>query len=153
MGARGAKPKPTALKVLHGDRPDRINHAEPIPPENEVTAPEDLSDDARAAWDQLAPGTASPTSATSPRTPTRGTKRTGRWPTPHWATSSRSARCGRKPPRHEMIRARKMPSGSTGSINGSSRLTAPTFVRDRIARSRTRGESYIDYLAGNHLSP
>jgi P27 family predicted phage terminase small subunit len=56
MGARGAKPKPTALKVLHGDRPDRINHAEPIPPENEVTAPEELSDDARAAWDRLAPG-------------------------------------------------------------------------------------------------
>ncbi|WP_410646346.1 phage terminase small subunit P27 family [Amycolatopsis sp. cmx-4-54] len=56
MGARGAKPKPTALKVLHGDRPDRINHAEPIPPEHEVTAPEDLSDDARAVWDRLAPG-------------------------------------------------------------------------------------------------
>lgn len=56
MGARGAKPKPTALKVLHGDRPDRINDAEPIPPEQEVAAPEDLSDDARAAWDRLAPG-------------------------------------------------------------------------------------------------
>jgi hypothetical protein len=36
-------PKPTALKVLHGDRTDRINRAEPIPPEREVIAPEELS--------------------------------------------------------------------------------------------------------------
>ncbi|WP_134663980.1 phage terminase small subunit P27 family [Amycolatopsis sp. CFH S0078] len=55
MGARGVKPKPTALKVLHGDRSDRINHEEPIPPEGEVTPPEELSEDARAVWDRLAP--------------------------------------------------------------------------------------------------
>ncbi|MBB5154973.1 phage terminase small subunit P27 family [Saccharopolyspora phatthalungensis] len=55
MGARGAKPKPTALKVLHGDRSDRINHEEPLPPEGEVTPPEELSDDARAVWNRLAP--------------------------------------------------------------------------------------------------
>ncbi|MFI7118590.1 hypothetical protein [Amycolatopsis sp. NPDC049868] len=42
--------------MLHGDRPDRIDHAEPIPPENEVIAPVNPSDDARAAWDRLAPG-------------------------------------------------------------------------------------------------
>jgi P27 family predicted phage terminase small subunit len=56
MGARGTKPKPTALKVLHGDRPDRINHEEPLPPEGEITPPEELSDDARKVWDRLAPG-------------------------------------------------------------------------------------------------
>ncbi|MGW1681799.1 phage terminase small subunit P27 family [Saccharopolyspora sp. NPDC002376] len=41
--------------MLHGDRKDRINDAEPIPPEGEVTPLEDLSEDARAAWDRLAP--------------------------------------------------------------------------------------------------
>lgn len=56
MGARGTKPKPTALKVLHGDRSDRINHEEPLPPEDEVSPPAELSDDARAVWDRLAPG-------------------------------------------------------------------------------------------------
>lgn len=55
MGKRGPQPKPTALRVLHGDRPDRINDDEPMPAEGEVTAPEDLSDDARAVWDRLAP--------------------------------------------------------------------------------------------------
>ncbi|PKW16613.1 phage terminase small subunit P27 family [Saccharopolyspora spinosa] len=54
MGAQGTKPKPTALKVLHGDRKDRINHEEPIAAEGEVT-PEELSDDAPAMWDRLAP--------------------------------------------------------------------------------------------------
>jgi P27 family predicted phage terminase small subunit len=56
MGKRGPAPKPTALRVLHGVRPDRINDHEPIPGEGEVTAPEELSDEARALWDQLAPG-------------------------------------------------------------------------------------------------
>lgn len=55
MGKRGPAPKPTALRVLHGDRKDRINDAEPQPAEGEVTAPEELSDDARAIWDQLPP--------------------------------------------------------------------------------------------------
>jgi P27 family predicted phage terminase small subunit len=55
VGKRGPAPKPTQLRVLHGDRPDRINDAEPIPADGEVTAPEDLSDDARAVWDRLAP--------------------------------------------------------------------------------------------------
>lgn len=54
MGKRGPAPRPTALRVLHGDRRDRINDAEPQPAEGEVTAPEELSDDACAVWDQLA---------------------------------------------------------------------------------------------------
>jgi hypothetical protein len=37
MGVRGTKPQPTALKVLHDDRPDGINHEEPLPREDEVT--------------------------------------------------------------------------------------------------------------------
>ena len=55
MGKRGPAPKPTALRVLHGDRPDRINTDEPLPAEGEIAAPDTLSDDARAAWDRLAP--------------------------------------------------------------------------------------------------
>ncbi|TDQ01260.1 phage terminase small subunit P27 family [Labedaea rhizosphaerae] len=55
MGKRGPAPKPTALRVLHGDRPDRINNDEPLPAEGGITAPDTLSDDARAAWDRLAP--------------------------------------------------------------------------------------------------
>lgn len=52
----GGRPaKPTKLKVLHGDQKSRINNAEPKAPEVEVTAPDDLSDEARAVWDRLAP--------------------------------------------------------------------------------------------------
>ncbi|MFC0434557.1 phage terminase small subunit P27 family [Kutzneria buriramensis] len=55
MGKRGPAGKPTALRVLHGDRKDRINQTEPTPPETEIVPPEWLSPDARAAWDRLAP--------------------------------------------------------------------------------------------------
>lgn len=55
MGKRGPAPKPTALRVLHGDRPDRINADEPLPAEGEMEAPETLSDDARSVWNRLAP--------------------------------------------------------------------------------------------------
>lgn len=55
MGKTGPKPKPTALRILHGDRKDRINDQEPTPAEGEVIAPEELSEEARAAWDRLAP--------------------------------------------------------------------------------------------------
>lgn len=55
MGKRGPEPKPTALRVLHGDRKDRINDAEPVAPEVEVRPPEELSDEAREIWDRLAP--------------------------------------------------------------------------------------------------
>lgn len=56
MGKRGIPPKPTALRVLDGDRPSRINREEPSPAVAEVIAPTvDLDDDARAVWDRLAP--------------------------------------------------------------------------------------------------
>lgn len=51
----GRPPKPTHLKVLDGDRPDRINTSEPVPAQSDVVPPFDLSDDARAVWDRIAP--------------------------------------------------------------------------------------------------
>ncbi|ACU37172.1 phage terminase small subunit P27 family [Actinosynnema mirum] len=56
MGKRGPAAKPTSLRVLHGDRADRINHSEPVPPAQEITCPDWASDAARAIWDRLAPG-------------------------------------------------------------------------------------------------
>ncbi|WP_204456185.1 phage terminase small subunit P27 family [Actinokineospora baliensis] len=58
MGKRGPAAKPTALRILHGDRPDRINTNEPAPPEQEITCPDWASDAARAIWERLAPGLA-----------------------------------------------------------------------------------------------
>ncbi|MGI8310681.1 phage terminase small subunit P27 family [Saccharopolyspora hattusasensis] len=56
MGKRGPAPKPTQLRILHGDRKDRINNDEPVPPEQEVACPEWLSDEAKKIWERLAPG-------------------------------------------------------------------------------------------------
>ena len=55
MGQRGPAARPTALKVVAGERRDRINTAEPVVPPGEVIAPDWLSDDARREWDRLAP--------------------------------------------------------------------------------------------------
>ncbi|KWT61841.1 hypothetical protein ADL21_11185 [Streptomyces albus subsp. albus] len=65
MGKRGPRPKPTALRVLHGDRPDRINTHEPRPATGLPACPDDAADDVREVWDytltQLAVmGTATP---------------------------------------------------------------------------------------------
>lgn len=54
MGKRGPAPKPTQLRVLHGDRKDRINTAEPQPAAADVLPPDWLSDDALEVWDGLA---------------------------------------------------------------------------------------------------
>lgn len=54
MGKRGPAPTPTNLRVLRGDRKDRINTSEPQPL-GEVVCPEWLSADARQVWDRLAP--------------------------------------------------------------------------------------------------
>lgn len=54
MGARGPAPKPTNLKVLHGERKDRINRNEPLP-QSTVRMPSDLSDGAKKVWKRLAP--------------------------------------------------------------------------------------------------
>jgi len=55
MAGRGRPAKPTALKVLHGDRKDRINRREPMPAAGEVVPPFELSVVARQVWDRLAP--------------------------------------------------------------------------------------------------
>lgn len=51
----GRPPKPTHLKVLHGDRPDRINDAEPLPAKVDVQPPFPLSKAASEVWERLAP--------------------------------------------------------------------------------------------------
>lgn len=56
MGRRGPAGKPTALRVLDGDRESRINRDEPLPSESGGIAPtEDLSVAARRVWDRVAP--------------------------------------------------------------------------------------------------
>lgn len=55
MGKRGPAAKPTSLRILHGDRKDRVNTSEPVPPALAIEPPEWLSDKARAIWDRLAP--------------------------------------------------------------------------------------------------
>lgn len=54
MGRRGPAGKPTALRVLHGDRADRINRDEPQPSELGIEAPAWLSDAALEVWETLA---------------------------------------------------------------------------------------------------
>lgn len=54
----GRPPKPTALKLLHGDdkkNPGRVNRSEPVPADDRVEPTEELSVEARRAWDRLAP--------------------------------------------------------------------------------------------------
>lgn len=55
MGKRGTKPKPTALRVLHGDREDRINRNEPQPAAKEVDCPDWLPPLAVEIWERLGP--------------------------------------------------------------------------------------------------
>lgn len=54
MGKRGPAGKPTTLRVLHGDRRDRINLDEPQPDAGDVQPPDWLGDDALEVWDTLA---------------------------------------------------------------------------------------------------
>lgn len=52
----GGRPaKPTHLKVLHGDRPDRINRAEPVPGDHPIRPPSTLTAAALEVWTRLAP--------------------------------------------------------------------------------------------------
>ncbi|MGW1662927.1 phage terminase small subunit P27 family [Streptomyces microflavus] len=54
MGRRGSPGKPTALRILHGDRKDRINTDEPQPSELDIVPPAWLSEAAVEVWEQLA---------------------------------------------------------------------------------------------------
>lgn len=51
MGARGPRPKPTNLRILHGDRKDRINVDEPPAPDGVARCPDGVSEQVRAVWD------------------------------------------------------------------------------------------------------
>ncbi|MEU0584574.1 phage terminase small subunit P27 family [Streptomyces sp. NPDC006132] len=54
MARTGRPSKPTNLKVLHGDRKDRINTDEPQPAAAEVAPPDWLGDAALEIWDAYA---------------------------------------------------------------------------------------------------
>lgn len=54
MGERGPAPRPTNLKVVRGEREDRINRDEPQP-SVPVEPPFALTKQAREVWDRLAP--------------------------------------------------------------------------------------------------
>jgi P27 family predicted phage terminase small subunit len=51
MGKRGPQPKPTNLRLLHGDRKDRINSEEPVPSDGLPVCPSYASDEVREVWD------------------------------------------------------------------------------------------------------
>ncbi|WP_242883990.1 phage terminase small subunit P27 family [Actinomadura litoris] len=53
MGRRGPAPKPTRLRMLHGERPYRINDHEPQPAEGLPEPPEALSETGRVIWDHV----------------------------------------------------------------------------------------------------
>jgi P27 family predicted phage terminase small subunit len=56
MGRRGPKPKPTRLRIIDGDRPDRINESEPVAPRarRAPPTPPHLSDPEKAIWRRYA---------------------------------------------------------------------------------------------------
>jgi phage terminase small subunit len=52
----GRPRKPTRLRLLHGDHPERLNLREPVPPPGDVSRPPyELPPAARLLWDRLAP--------------------------------------------------------------------------------------------------
>lgn len=55
MGKRGPAPVPTNVKVLRGERADRVNHREPVPAPGSVTPPGWLSIETLAVWDEYGP--------------------------------------------------------------------------------------------------
>lgn len=55
MGRRGPAPTPTALRVLRGDQPKRINLHEPRPRELAPDRPPWLSEHAAEEWDRVVP--------------------------------------------------------------------------------------------------
>ena len=55
MGKRGCKPKPTALKLLAGVQPCRVNGAEPQGPAGIPTPPDYVSGEGLELWGELAP--------------------------------------------------------------------------------------------------
>ena len=54
VARKGPRPKPTGLRLLHGENLQRINDAEPLPPPGLPDAPP-LSPVAQEVWDATAP--------------------------------------------------------------------------------------------------
>jgi P27 family predicted phage terminase small subunit len=55
MGARGPRPRPTALRVLDGNKGRRpLPQHEPAPPPGKPACPDFLNDYARAEWNRVA---------------------------------------------------------------------------------------------------
>lgn len=55
MGKRGTRPKPTALKVLAGTQPCRINGSEPVAPAGIPEPPSYVTGEGLEFWAELAP--------------------------------------------------------------------------------------------------
>lgn len=55
MGERGPAPKPTALRILHGEDNYRINKDEPIPATVEVQCPEWMPAEGVEVWNRIGP--------------------------------------------------------------------------------------------------
>lgn len=55
MGRAGPPPKPTALRILHGEESYRINKDEPKPNPGVPDPPATITDAARAIWDYIVP--------------------------------------------------------------------------------------------------
>jgi len=51
MGKRGPAPKPTTLRLLHGDRKDRTNLDEPKPEPGDPVCPPHVTPEVREIWD------------------------------------------------------------------------------------------------------
>src|SRR5262249_19886823 len=51
----GRPSRPNHLKLLAGEREDRINRNEPLPSESTITPPVQLTEGAQRVWDRLAP--------------------------------------------------------------------------------------------------
>jgi P27 family predicted phage terminase small subunit len=51
MGKRGPAPKPTHLRLLHGDQKKRINQDEPLTPCGLPECPDDVTDEVREVWE------------------------------------------------------------------------------------------------------
>ena len=49
-GRRGRSPKPTRLRLIEGDRADRINQNEPVPRAGTMEPPEGLADEVLDIW-------------------------------------------------------------------------------------------------------
>lgn len=55
MGKRGPKPKPAELKILAGEREDRVNRSAPKPARSRPVFPAHLDAYGREAWEDLIP--------------------------------------------------------------------------------------------------